>query len=180
MRPIARSLWCVCLGLWALTGPALAQASNDPFSALLDSQFQPRFVSVEARRVPLYTGPRSDSFIKARYQRAGLPLIQVEEFEAWAKVIDMEGEEGWVEKRLVTDRIRGFMVTPSEGATALVFADADPGSQAVAEVERSVVGKLEACSASWCRVMIALDGTTVEGFMAEADLWGADSDLPRF
>ncbi len=125
----------------------------------------PRFVSLAADRVNARSGPGPQYPIRWVYERAGLPVKIVAEFgDAWRKIQDGDGDEGWVRGSLlsgrrtimVTGRARALRRSPSE--SGLVVLEAEPG----------VIGRLLDCRPNWCRVEI---GET-RGWMARGDFWG--------
>ena len=71
----------------------------------------PRFVSLKSDRVNLHEGPSKDHPTRWVYQRAGLPVEILAEFEIWRKIRDSEGGEGWVLHSLLSGR-RTALVAP--------------------------------------------------------------------
>jgi len=111
----------------------------------------PRFVSLRADEVNLRTGPGVRYPVDWVVQRRGLPVEVVAEFEAWRKIRDQEGVEGWVNKAMLS-------VRRSRSADA----------PAVARVEPGVVARLVKCDDSWCKVEIE----SYEGWLQRSELWG--------
>ncbi len=56
----------------------------------------PRYVSLKTDRVNLREGPSKDHRTLWVFQRAGLPVEIIAEFETWRRIRDSEGTEGWV------------------------------------------------------------------------------------
>ena len=56
----------------------------------------PRYVSLKTDRVNLREGPSKDHRTAWVFQRAGLPVEIVAEYETWRRIRDSEGTEGWV------------------------------------------------------------------------------------
>ena len=56
----------------------------------------PRFVSLKAEKVNVRRGPSSDHPVAWVFQRKGLPVEIVAEFENWRRIRDSDGEEGAV------------------------------------------------------------------------------------
>jgi SH3-like domain-containing protein len=128
----------------------------------------PRFVSLADAEVNLRYGPGTDFPIKWIYQREGLPVMIIDEFDVWRQIRDYEGEEGWVHQSLlsgrrrllVTGEVRGLKRRPAE--TARVVLRAEPG----------VIGDLLECEVGWCRVEI--DGR--RGWLARDEFYGVLPD----
>ena len=124
----------------------------------------PRFVSLRADEVNLRTGPGERYPIDWVLTRKGLPVEIVEEFEAWRKIRDAQGTEGWVHQRMVTGT-RNVIVT---GELRTLRADADSAAPAVARAEPGVIAHLLDCRESWCRV--ELQG--MKGWLKRSEVWG--------
>jgi len=124
----------------------------------------PRFVSLRADEVNLRTGPGERYPIEWVLTRKGLPVEIVEEFEAWRKIRDAQGTEGWVHQRMVTGT-RNVLIT---GELRTLRADADAAAPAVARAEPGVIAHLLDCRDTWCRV--ELQG--VKGWLKRSEVWG--------
>jgi SH3-like domain-containing protein len=124
----------------------------------------PRFVSLRADEVNLRTGPGERYPIDWVLTRKGLPVEIVEEFEAWRKIRDPQGTEGWVHQRMVTGT-RNVMVT---GEVRTLRADPDASAPAVARAEPGVIAHLLDCRDTWCRV--ELQG--MKGWLKRNEVWG--------
>lgn len=155
-RPFLRS----CLVLTALlfcAAPLLAHAAEKALPV-------PRFVSLRADEVNLRTGPGERYPIDWVLTRKGLPVEIVEEFEAWRKIRDPQGTEGWVHQRMVTGT-RNVVVT---GDVRTLRADPDAAAPAVARAEPGVIAHLLDCRDTWCR--LELQG--MKGWLKRSEVWG--------
>lgn len=158
-RPERRHLASVlALAIALLSGAALAQKVGDSGLPL------PRFVSLAGESINVRSGPGRNYPIRWVYSRLGLPVRIVEEFDAWRRVEDHEGDTGWIHGSLlsrrrtviVTAELASLHRTPSRDARVLLRA------------ERGVIGRLLDCDASWC--FLDVDGT--RGWMERGALWG--------
>lgn len=130
----------------------------------------PRYVSLKSDRVNLREGPSKDNRTRWVYQRAGLPVEIVAEFETWRRVRDADGAEGWVLHSLLSGR-RTALVAPWSKNKDEIFslrATADENSAVVAQLQPNVIANVQRCANSWCRVGIG----KVEGFVRQERLWG--------
>ena len=127
----------------------------------------PRFVSLKSDEVNLRTGPGVRYPIDWIYLRKDLPVEVVAEFEAWRKIRDWEGAEGWVHQSMLSGR--RMMVVIGAQAHRLRDADADL-ADAVAEVAPGVLGHLLQCprNRDFCRVEI----DHRQGWLRRDELWG--------
>lgn len=127
----------------------------------------PRFVSLNPRgasAVNVRTGPGVQYPIKWIFKRGQLPVKIVAEYDLWRRIQDMEGEQGWVHKSLlsgrrmaiVMDRMRVVYRKPDEQAVPAFVAE--PG----------VIGRLETCDKLWCKLRV---GNT-SGWIKHSHIWG--------
>ncbi len=154
----------------ALPGlPVSAQASA-PVPALPDKGADsglplPRFVSPASEKVNARTGPGSRYPIAWQYQRRGLPVEVVAEYEYWRRIRDHDGTETWVHKNLTS----GKRFATVEGGVRPMFRKADADADFLLTAETGVQARVRKCpTADWCQVEIA--GT--RGWMPRSYLWG--------
>ncbi|WP_019905805.1 SH3 domain-containing protein [Methylobacterium sp. 77] len=135
----------------------------------------PRYASLKTDRVNLREGPSKDHRTLWVFQRAGLPIEIVAEFETWRRIRDSEGTEGWVLHSLLSGR-RTSIVTASKSADTAIplHARADDGSGVEAKLQAGVIGSVKSCTGSWCRVVVALPQKSgdVDGYIRQDRLWG--------
>ena len=151
--------------LTATPAPAAEDEANGPKI--------PRFVSLDADKVNLRTGPGSRYPIDWVLTRRDMPVEIISQFENWRRIREWDGTTGWVQQNLLTGK-RHFVV--AKGDSRPVHREPDPASTLVARAEPGVIGRLTECRAAWCRIETA----SVSGWMRRADLWGVypDEKLP--
>jgi SH3-like domain-containing protein len=110
----------------------------------------PRFVSLRAAEVNLRTGPGTRYPIDWVYQRRGMPVEIVDEFDTWRRIRDWQGTEGWVHQSMVQGQ-RSILVT---GKRHTLRRRPEPDSPGVALVDAGVVGVLNRCQQTWCEVSV--------------------------
>ncbi|GJE61275.1 SH3 domain-containing protein [Methylobacterium trifolii] len=160
----------------APAAPAAPEAGMGPVTKLP----LPRYASLKTDRVNLREGPSKDHRTLWVFQRAGLPVEIVAEFETWRRIRDSEGTEGWVLHSLLSGR-RTAIVTPSRAADKATAqaavplrARADDGAEDEARLEAGVIGSVKTCSGTWCRLVVALPSKRgdVDGYIKQNRLWG--------
>lgn len=139
---------------WFGVTPALAQ----------DKLPLPRFASLQSGEVNMRSGPGETYPIMWTYQRAGLPIEIIEEFDIWRRVRDHDGVVGWVKSTLLVGK-RHVIVRDSQRP---LRETADAGARPVALVDPGVVLKVIECNAEWCR----LDAQGHKGWMMKTEFWG--------
>lgn len=151
-RRVLKALLGAALGLWA--GALSARAEGN----------LPRFASLRHDTVHVRAGPSQDYPIRWTYQRQGLPVQILREYENWRFVRDFEGGEGWVHASGLR-RQRTVLVT---GSTRVLRAEPAEGGKPVARLEAGVIGKLEKCERVWCRLSVQ----SYTGWIKQQDVWG--------
>ena len=118
-RRARRLLLIVATGLAALAAAGAAEAQTAPAATAGKATGLPvpRYVSLKSDRVNLREGPSKDHRTSWVFQRAGLPVEIIAEFETWRRIRDSEGTEGWVLHSLLSGR-RTALVTPWAKAEA--------------------------------------------------------------
>ena len=132
----------------------------------------PRYVSLKSDKVNLREGPSKDHRTKWIYQRSGLPVEIIAEFENWRRIRDSEGTEGWVLQSLLTGK-RTILVAPwKKDEPVPLFETSNLQSAIIAQLMPTVLGSLKSCTDAWCR--IAGDG--FDGYIQKNQLWGVYPD----
>ena len=124
----------------------------------------PRFAAIRTGEANLRTGPGVRYPIEWVFVHPHLPVEIIAEYQAWRKVRDSEGTEGWMHQSMLSGR-RSVLVTSKPQA---MRSDPAPDARIVAQIEPRVVGYLMACTDTWCRVEIA----DRKGWLPRAALWG--------
>jgi SH3-like domain-containing protein len=126
----------------------------------------PRFVSLRSDEVNLRAGPGQRYPIDWIYSRKDLPVEVIAEFEAWRKIRDWQGTEGWVHQSMLSGR---RMMVVIGGQRILRGGDSD-GADALAMVDAGVLGRLLQCprNRDFCRVEI----NQIQGWFKRDEIWG--------
>lgn len=162
--------WIVAAGILAVLGAGQAARAQDMQPGPVTGLPVPRYVSLKSDRVNLREGPSKEHRTRWVFQRAGLPVEIVAEFETWRRVRDADGAEGWVLHSLLSGR-RTALVAPWSKAKDEMFilrSDADESSAVVAQLQPGVIANVDKCGNAWCRVEIG----KVEGYVRQERLWG--------
>jgi SH3-like domain-containing protein len=154
------------LPLVASSQPTLAPPPSDLPEKGADSGLPlPRFVSLAADKVNARTGPGARYPIAWQYQRRGLPVEVVAEYEYWRRIRDHDGTETWVHKNLTS----GKRYAVVDGGVRALYRKPDADADVLLTAETGVQARLRKCpDAMWCQVEIA--GT--RGWMPRSWLWG--------
>lgn len=125
----------------------------------------PRYVSLRSDKVFVRSGPALRYPIKWIYQKEGLPVEVIQEFDTWRKVRDVQGEEGWIHQSLLSGQ-RTVMIKAEE--TIPLYRDSRRPDKLVARLEPNVVASVEQCVEAYCE----LDAEGFRGWAERKLLWG--------
>jgi SH3-like domain-containing protein len=143
------------VGFAVVSGVGQAQSTTKP----------PYWVSIKAGEARMRTGPGTDYPVKWVYKRQYLPLKVVTVYEDWRKVEDPDGDQGWMHRSLISPNRTALVI--GTGLAALRDTP-DPTARIAWRVEPGVVGRIDDCQKSWCR----LDVLGRTGYIEADRLWG--------
>ncbi len=124
----------------------------------------PRFVSLKADEANVRRGPGTDHRIDWVFKRRDMPLQVVAEYSHWRKVVDRDGEGGWVHYTLLSG-VRTVIVEADMSALHLKPEEASPVN---AYAEAGVIARLGECVPDWCRITTGGE----RGWVETTALWG--------
>ena len=165
----------IALALGLMAAWAIAAAAQEPPGGRRGTGLPvPRYVSLKTDRVNLREGPSKDHRTAWVFQRAGLPVEIVAEYETWRRIRDSEGTEGWVLHSLLSGRRTALVMPWVKEATTIPLLDrADDRGETVARLQPGVIANVKECSGTWCRVVLVMDGSRdLDGYIRQEKLWG--------
>ena len=124
----------------------------------------PRFVSLKSDVVNMRVGPGHEYPLQWVYVRKNLPLKVISEFDVWRKVVDHEGETGWVHGQLVSLKRYGVITS----FNAKLRAKPDQQASVTAIAEAGVLMEVQYCEGQWCRLGI----DNAKGWLERHQFWG--------
>lgn len=125
----------------------------------------PRFVSLRSKQVNLRTGPGFRYPVEWVYLKNDLPVEITAEFEAWRRIKDYNGREGWIYHPMLSGR-RTVRVTRN----STLLRAANKNSLPLAKIEQNAVGRLMTCpeNTPLCKV----EFESFQGWIPREVLWG--------
>ncbi|MDY0881826.1 SH3 domain-containing protein [Dongia soli] len=158
LRRVSFLIPLAVLPFLALQVPAQAEDAKLPV---------PRFVSLDSNLVNLRAGPGKEYPILWVYQRKGLPVEIIQEFDTWRRIRDRDGTIGWVQGNLLS----GKRTVQIIGKQRAMTRDAH-GGNTVAYVDPGVVARLVKCDDSACRIEVQ----GYDGWVPRGEIWGTYPD----
>ena len=86
------------------------------------------------------------------------------EYGHWRRVQDIDGQGGWMHFRLLS----GNRTVVFKGEKNPVTRRQNVGSDIVFFAEKGVIGNLDECNISWCKVYVKKR----KGWVLKANIWG--------
>jgi SH3-like domain-containing protein len=163
-------LWAAFGALLLLVGPALAADTKATTQRKGSGLPIPRFATLKSDVVNVRTGPGSRYPIDWVFQRKGMPVEIVAEYENFRKIRDWQGASGWVYQGLLTGK-RTFII-PSKVAN--LYKTPATSAPIVAKLEPEVMGEISSCQGDWCRVKVS----SVSGWLQRTEIWGVYKSEP--
>ncbi|HEU4704086.1 MAG TPA: SH3 domain-containing protein [Sphingomicrobium sp.] len=140
--------------LVAIAAPATAQDKTPPYWA-----------SIASGEAMMRTGPGRNYPGIWLYKRRDLPVRVVKTYPNWRMIEDPDGTRGWMLVTLLSDQ-RTAIVKPGEPRP--IHVEPDPASRVRYRAEHGVVGRIEQCGGTWCRIAVGKR----EGYIRISDIWG--------
>ncbi|CAN5559280.1 SH3 domain-containing protein [soil metagenome] len=132
----------------------------------------PRFVSLKSDKINVRRGPSSDHPVAWVFQRKGLPVEIIAEFENWRRIRDSDGAEGWVYQSMLSGKRTAIVAPWRKTATVAMLNGPDSADGIVARVKAGVVGTISQCSGKWCNISAG----GYSGWVEQPMLWGVYPD----
>jgi SH3-like domain-containing protein len=128
----------------------------------------PRFLTLKANKVNVRKGPSSSHAVAWVFQRKGMPVEVIAEFENWRKIRDSQGEEGWILQQMLSGR--RFALAPDWNKDkSVAMHDSESGrSEVNAVLAPGAIAQVESCNGDWCYLVT----DDYEGYARQTELWG--------
>jgi SH3-like domain-containing protein len=131
-----------------------------------DESFKPYFASIKSSEVNVRVGPNTRYPIKWVFVNKSEPVEVRAKYEIWVKIRDIEGEEGWVKKNMVSAKKRNIIIIGAKPAplykysnTSIMLAKIKPGKRL----------ELQKCNIDLCLVKV---NDQLKGWLSRENIWG--------
>lgn len=142
---------------------ALSQEASQAFRA---TEYPlPRFASLRSNEVYVRTGPGQKYPVQWVFRKKGIPVEIVLEYDIWRKIKDVEGQQGWVHKSLLSGRRTGFIRGEEQVA---LQTKPKQNNKIQAYLEPNVLVDIALCDGTWCHVNAA----GYKGWLKQSSIWG--------
>ena len=124
----------------------------------------PRFISLRSDEVNVRSGPGLTYPIKWVFVKKGFPLEVIAEYEDWRKVRDIQNDEGWVHKVMLSGKRTAYIKANNRN----IFGEANFDSKINAIIDKGVIVDVESCDSKFCEVEVQ----GINGYIDIDSLWG--------
>lgn len=137
----------------------------------------PRFVSLKSDLVNVRRGPGRNHKILWVFNKLGLPVKIVSEYENWREIEDQTGAKGWVFHSLLSRRRTGLTLNPKDKALEYfsLFESSSKNSTSLAKIGKGVIVHIITCTGDWCHVAV---NKKIKGWLRQDHLWGLFQQEP--
>lgn len=170
-KTLAVALLCASPALAQQTAQAAVDTQTAPDIGPETNLPMPRYVSLKSSEVNVRRGPSLSHRIDWVFQRRNMPLQVVAEYGHWRRVIDREGQGGWVHYTMLS----GSRTVIVDEDMMVLRARPDASAPENAILEAGVIAELDECNLSWCW----LKAGGYKGWAPKSVLWGVEPDEIR-
>ena len=125
----------------------------------------PRFVSTKSNESNFRIGANTDYPIELTYVLKNFPLEIIDEYEQWRKIIDIDGNVGWMHKSLLQGKRNGIIKTGHAQAAQIYNK---PGVIIIGKIGNKNIVKINKCFSIWCHISIE----NKKGWANKNNIWG--------
>ena len=125
----------------------------------------PRFVSTKSDESNLRIGASTNYPIQLTYIFKNFPLEIIDEYETWRKVIDVNGNQGWIHKSILQGD-RYAIIKTSHNQSAQIYNK--PKGIFIGEIGNRNIVKINKCFNLWCHISLSKN----KGWINKINIWG--------
>lgn len=134
-----------------------------PAFCVLANKKTPLFYSTKSSKINMRTGPGYGYPVKFVYLKSHLPLMFIEEFEGWIKIIDLNNDEGWINKNMLSNK--RYVITTKLTAG---YSKNSESSDIRITLDPMIILELKKCTLDWCFVKLLSHKIWVK----KSTIWG--------
>tara|TARA_B110001454_G_scaffold70851_1_gene68943 strand:- start:80 stop:553 length:474 start_codon:yes stop_codon:yes gene_type:complete len=122
------------------------------------------FLSLKNNEVNLRLGPSFEHPIKLIYKKKYLPVIILDEYETWRKIIDFEKNSGWIHISQLSRKKTAI----NSKENSIIYKKSTIYSKPVAKLEIGRLVLIKKCKINWCQIISG----NYKGWIFKNTLWG--------
>ncbi len=129
----------------------------------------PRFISLKSDASNIRVGPSKNYPISIKYIVKNYPLIVIEEYADWRKVIDFQDNTGWIHKSLIKGERNGIIISE---INKHVYVYNNIFGRIIGEISIGSIVNLPKCKINWCYIT----KYNYKGWVKKEYIWGIKDD----
>tara|TARA_Y100001935_G_C17049136_1_gene381129 strand:+ start:45 stop:617 length:573 start_codon:yes stop_codon:yes gene_type:complete len=127
----------------------------------------PRYVSTKFDDSNLRIGASKNYPIILKYINKNYPLMILEEYKDWRKILDFQDNKGWIHKSLIKGDRNGI-INENNGISVKIY-NIDNGD-IIGEIIEGNIVKINKCKKNWCYISFKKH----TGWINKKHIWGVD------
>ena len=131
----------------------------------VDASKKNKYLTTRYNEVNVRNGPGLNNLILFKILKKGYPLLIIEKFENWYRIVDFNNNKGWISKTQLSNDSYVIIVKSEK---VLKFPNHNSKILAIAKI--NFILELEKCRKKWCKVK----SDKVKGWVPKKSLWGVD------
>tara|TARA_B100001564_G_C20520471_1_gene614905 strand:+ start:214 stop:669 length:456 start_codon:yes stop_codon:yes gene_type:complete len=151
----------MCLKLSIISFLLLSITFNEVVASKKNKYLTTRYSEVNVRN-----GPGLNNLVLFKILKKGYPLLIIEKFENWYRVIDSDENKGWISRTQLSNDSYVIMIKSSEK----ILKFPNHNSKIMAFAKMNFILKLEKCRKKWCKVA----SDKIKGWVPKKSLWGVE------
>ena len=123
-----------------------------------------KFLSLKNKKVNLRQGPSFKYPIKLIYIKKNLPVVVIDKFENWRKIIDFKNNSGWIHISQLTKKKTAINIKKN----SILYKKSTIYSKPIAKIEIGKLLFIDKCKIRWCKI----SSKKFQGWVYKNSLWG--------
>ncbi|MBO4956690.1 MAG: SH3 domain-containing protein [Rickettsiales bacterium] len=127
------------------------------------------YMSLKFNEVNSRGGPNIEFPVLFTYKLRSMPVKIVGEYDKWYKIVDKDGDSGWVSEHLLS-KTRTVIVTKNN---QFLYSNYNKEAYPIYKIEKNVIGKLLKCKFDRCKIKVS----KIKGWVDKSAIWGIDEEI---
>jgi len=106
-----------------------------------------KFLSTRYNEVNVRKGPGKNHYITSIFLKKCIPLKIITTFDSWVKIIDFDGDIGWISKSQLSEKKCGIIM---KDAHLYSFPNIESKKNAI--LKKDLIIKVKKCKKHWCKI----------------------------
>ena len=132
----------------------------------------PKLVSIKTSKANLRYGPGKNYPVKLIFIKKDIPLLVVDKFDHWRKVLTIKNINGWIHKSQLSMKHRSIILRPD-----YLRKKPQLSSEKIAFLHNNVNVSVVTCRLYWCK--ITFKTRKFSGWFIKKFLWGSNYIIVR-